>query len=111
MQPTVYLDATIPSFYFEDRPGTILQAWREITVAFWDFARGRYDLFISDGTLRELEEFGYPSAKREQRLNLVVGLPCLALTPEVIDLAGYYVSEEVMPSNDLGDAFHLAFAT
>jgi hypothetical protein len=111
MKSTVYLDATIPSFYFEDRPGTILQAWREITIAFWDFAQDRYELFVSDETLRELEEFGYPLAKREQCLNLVTGLPCLALSPEVIDLAGYYVSEEVMPSNDLGDAFHLAFAT
>jgi hypothetical protein len=33
MKSTVYLDATIPSFYFEDRLGTILQAWRELAVA------------------------------------------------------------------------------
>ncbi len=26
MQPTVYLDATIPSFYYEERPGTVMQA-------------------------------------------------------------------------------------
>jgi len=24
MKPTIYLDASIPSFYYEDRPGTIL---------------------------------------------------------------------------------------
>ena len=30
---------------------------------------------------------------------------------EVTDLAAYYVSEHLMPANDLGDAFHLAFAT
>ena len=35
MNPTVYLDATIPSFYYEDRPGIIIQAWHEITVEFW----------------------------------------------------------------------------
>ena len=58
MKPTVYLDATIPSFYYEDRPGTVMQAWREITVAFWDQVRDRYELFVSDETLRELQETG-----------------------------------------------------
>ena len=54
MKPTVYLDATIPSFYYEHRPGTILQAWREITVEFLERARDRYELYVSDETLREL---------------------------------------------------------
>jgi tetratricopeptide (TPR) repeat protein len=44
MTTAVYLDATIPSFYYEERPGTILQAWREITVAFWEYATGLYGL-------------------------------------------------------------------
>src|SRR6202040_1797476 len=35
----------------------------------------------------------------------------LALTSEVSELAGYYVHEGAMPLNDLGDAFHLAFAS
>jgi len=111
MKPTVYLDATIPSFYFEDRPGTVMQAWREITVEFWDHARDRYELFLSDETLRELQETGYPEDKRRQCLALVSGLRRLALTPEVSDLAAYYVLERLMPADDLGDAFHLAFAT
>jgi hypothetical protein len=42
---------------------------------------------------------------------LVASVTRLAVSPEVIDLAAYYVAEGVMPSNDLGDAFHLAFAT
>lgn len=111
MKPTVYLDATIPSFYFEDRPGTIIRAWREITVDFWDRARFQYDLFVSDETLRELQDLGYPATKRQQCLNLVADLPRLAVNDEILDLADFYVRQGVMPSNDLGDAFHLAFAT
>lgn len=111
MKPTVYLDATIPSFYYEDRPGIILQAWREITVEFWHRAGGQYELYVSDETLRELQDTGYPEEKRQQCLALVSALPRLAVTPEVTDLVEYYVRERVMPSNDLGDAFHLAFAT
>jgi hypothetical protein len=43
MKPTAYLDATIPSFYFEDRPGTIIRDSHEITVEFWDPRRFGYD--------------------------------------------------------------------
>lgn len=63
MNPIAYLDATIPSFYYEDRPGTIMQAWRELTVRFWEHARGCYDLVVSDETVRELKEPGYPAEK------------------------------------------------
>jgi hypothetical protein len=111
MKSTVYLDATIPSFYYEDRLGTIIQAWREITVEFWDNARDRYDLLVSDETVRELQETGYPEDKRAKCLALISGVPRLAVTPEVTELAGYYVQERLMPADDLGDAFHLAFAT
>jgi hypothetical protein len=62
--PTVYLDVTIPSFYYEDRPAIILQAWREITAQFWDSAPGRYELLTSDETIRELQDPAYPEAKR-----------------------------------------------
>lgn len=111
MKPTVYLDATIPSFYYEDRPGTVIQAWREITVEFWDRAREDYELVISDETLRELHDIGYPEAKREKCLQLVQPLSHLRLAPEVEELAAYFVKEGAMPANDVGDAFHLAFAT
>ncbi len=111
MKPSVYLDATIPSFYHEERPGTVIQAWRDITVEFWDQARDRYELLISDETIRELQETNYPEEKRRHCLALVANLRRLAVTPEVAELAVYYVSERLMPANDLGDAFHLAFAT
>jgi hypothetical protein len=107
MKPTVYLDATIPSFYYEERPGTVMQAWREITVEFWEDARNSYDLFLSDETLRELQEPGYPAEKRDKCLALVAGLPRLAVTSEVTELVAYYVAEHLMPADDLGDAFIL----
>lgn len=111
MKATVYLDATIPSFYYEERPGAIMQAWRELTVSFWEYRRSEYDVFVSDETIRELEDVGYPEEKRSRCLALVAGLPRFAITDAVIDLADLYVREGLMPSTDLGDAFHLAFAT
>jgi hypothetical protein len=111
MKPTIYLDASIPSFYYEDRPGTIIQAWREITVAFWEHAAQHYECYLSDETIRELQQADYPEEKRQKCLALVRHLPRLALTPEVTNLAAYYVAERAMPAYDLGDAFHLAYAT
>ena len=105
------MDATIPSFYYEQRPETILQAWRKITVEFWHYARDRYELYVSDEAIRELQDTGYPEDKRRNCLALVAELPRLAVAPEVTELAAYYVSEGAMPSTDLGDAFHLALAT
>ena len=58
-----------------------------------------------------MQDPGYPEEKRDKCLTLVKDLPRLAMTPEVWDLASYYVREKAMPSDDLGDAFHLAFAT
>ena len=111
MKPTIYLDATISSFYFEDRQGTIIQAWHEITVEFWKQALDRYQIFVSDETIRELQDVGNPEKKRKQCPELVAPLPRLAVCPEVTDLVAYYVADGLMPSNDLGDAFHLALAT
>ncbi len=78
---------------------------------FWDRAKDAYEIYISDETMRELQDTGYPQEKRANCLNLVAGLRRLAITPEVTDLAAYYVREHLMPANDLGDAFHLAIAT
>jgi hypothetical protein len=35
----------------------------------------------------------------------------LAITAEIVELVDYYVREQLMPADDLGDAFHLAIAT
>ena len=77
----------------------------------WDNARQSYDLFLSDETLRELQEPGYPQEKRDKCLALVKDVSRLAVTREVTELVAYYVAERLMPADDLGDAFHLAFAT
>ncbi len=71
----------------------------------------RYELYVSNETVRELKDAGYPAEKRTKCLALVDALSRLAISPEVVDLANYYVGEGAMPSNDFGDAYHLAFAT
>ncbi len=111
MKPTIYLDATIPSFYCEERTSTILQAWHELTVEFWDECRDRYALYASDETIREIMD-AFPAAKKRKRyLGLIEKLPRLAVTPEVTELARYYLQEGLIAGPNMGDAFHLALAT
>ena len=71
----------------------VIQAWHELTVEFWDQARDTYDLFVSDETIRELQDVGYPEEKREKCLALVAKLSRLTLTNEVKGLADYYLQE------------------
>jgi predicted nucleic acid-binding protein len=77
---------------------------------FWDLGPQSFEFVVSDETIRELSDAGYPTEKRSKCLEAIATLPRLALCPEVIELAQYYVDEKVMPSYDPGDAFHLAFA-
>jgi predicted nucleic acid-binding protein len=68
-------------------------------------------MLTSDETIRELQDPGYPEDKRARCLALVAGVPRLAVNAEILDLAGYYIQERIMPSGDPGDALHLAFAS
>jgi predicted nucleic acid-binding protein len=111
MKPSVYLDATIPSFYHEERPLPQLQEWRRQTIRFWESAQAACEMLVSDETVRELEETGYPDKKRRLCLELIRPLRRLSETPEILELAQFYMRESVMPEYDSGDAVHLAFAT
>ena len=52
MFKTVYLDTTVPSYYYEER--LELTAFIEITKKWWDTQKQNYEVFISDYTLRNL---------------------------------------------------------
>ena len=51
MNKTVYLDATVPSYYYEERPE--LTAFIDITKKWWDTQKENYEVFISDYILSQ----------------------------------------------------------
>nr|VFJ44572.1 MAG: hypothetical protein BECKFM1743A_GA0114220_1001820 [Candidatus Kentron sp. FM]VFJ53701.1 MAG: hypothetical protein BECKFM1743C_GA0114222_1012711 [Candidatus Kentron sp. FM]VFK09891.1 MAG: hypothetical protein BECKFM1743B_GA0114221_1011912 [Candidatus Kentron sp. FM] len=62
MKEKVYLDATIPSYYFDRRES--LATFAEITRQWWSEMAGEYELFVSDAVLDELKGGGdYPNKK------------------------------------------------
>ncbi len=109
MKRTVYIETTIPSFYYEVRAEPEMIARRESTRRWWAKERPGYDLYSSVFTTAELERGDYPG--KANALLLLQGLPILGVTPEIESIAAVYMRRKLMPAEDAGDAYHLAAAS
>jgi len=108
-KPLVYVETTIPSFYFTTRAGVGAVARREWTRRWWDMAPDRYALITSDAVLEELRSGEYPS--QDSAVALALSLPLLEITSSVAEIVDAYVQHKLMPANPTGDALHLAIAS
>ena len=109
MSKTVYIETSIPSFFYEARTEPEMVARREWTREWWRIAADRYNLVTSPAVIDELERGDYPS--RRECLGLVEQLALLEITPAVMDVVDTYVVRHVMPADPVGDALHLALAS
>nr|VFJ61274.1 MAG: hypothetical protein BECKFW1821A_GA0114235_11124 [Candidatus Kentron sp. FW] len=107
MKEKVYIDSTIPSYYFDRRES--LATFTEITKKWWSEMASEYDLFVSDAVIRELNRGEYPN--KEEVLALVSGIPSLPLPDDLEQIVEFYVANYVMPRTLAGDAAHLAYAS
>ncbi len=106
--PSVYIETTIPSSYYDDRPEPEMVARQGWTRRWWDGYRYEYRLFTSPAVLDELNKAPHP--EQGAKVALVRGLSFLEITPEVIEIADVYIKRYVMPADPGGDAIHLALA-
>lgn len=111
MKKRTYIETTIPSFYFEARPEPEMIARREWTRDWWDQARrdDSYELVTSIAVVDEITRGEFPA--RDDCLGLLEPVPLLSIEPEVAEVAQAYVARQVMPSDPVGDALHLALAS
>ena len=58
MKEKVYLDSTIPSYFFDQRES--LQAFTKVTKRWWTEMAESYEIFISDAVIQELNSGTYP---------------------------------------------------
>lgn len=107
MKEKVYLDSTIPSYYFDDRQA--LGAFSEVTRKWWSEMSGYYELYISDAVLQELNNGNYP--RKDEIIRLVSTIPLLPLARDLEQVVEFYISNYVMPRSLVGDALHLAYAS
>ena len=64
MKPTVYIETSIPSFYYEIRTEPTLVARKAWTRQWWDHQRHDYILVTSEAVLEELERGDYPNKEK-----------------------------------------------
>ena len=109
MKPTVYVETSIPSFYFEVRTEPEMVARRHWTRDWWDDHLHKYDAFTSEAVIEEIEAGTYEA--RNDALELIANLPLLDIDEGIADAAEAYISHHVMPNDPAGDALHLAIAS
>ncbi|HEX6900658.1 MAG TPA: type II toxin-antitoxin system VapC family toxin [Thermoanaerobaculia bacterium] len=80
-------------------------AHQQMTREWWE-KRQRFDLYVSQAVIGEVGRGDGAAAAR--RLAAVEGLPVLAITGEVSDLAERFVSESALPEKAAVDAVHIA---
>ena len=107
---TVYIETTIPSFYYEAREEPEMVARRNWTREWWNERGLRdFDLVTSQAVIDELSRGQFPD--RDDALRLVNDLELLPVVAEIEEIVAAYISHSVMPNDALGDALHLALAS
>lgn len=109
MKPTVYVETSIPSFYFEVRAEPEMVARRAWTRRWWSECRGNYEVVSSEAVLVELAGGNFPGQRKA--LDLVSQLPLLAIEEPIMEIVEAYINHRLMPKDPLGDALHLAIAS
>lgn len=109
MKPLIYIETTIPSFYFELRPEPEMVARRNWTREWWKSYRQLFRLVSSEGVLAELAEGAYES--KTDALSLLAGIELVDIPDEVADIIDVYLENRLMPRERIGDALHLALAS
>ena len=108
---SVYLETSFFSECCTIRTGDIARGRRASSLLWWHRDARRFELFISNEVVRELSSLEFPEAVRAPALEMLAGLPQLALTDEVLGVAAVLVRERVMPGPaSEGDALHVAAA-
>jgi len=107
----IYIETTIPSFYFETRRNVECVSRRNWTRRWWDEQRHEHQLVTSLVVRDELSDPKYPEAKRRNALALLDELPVLDLDAKIDLIVQAYVENLLMPHQPAADAIHLALAS
>ena len=105
----VFVETTIPSFYFETRRDRRSLDWRAQTRLWWDRYRRSYGLVTSELVL--VEYLRAPASKSARAASFFDGVEVLPIPAKFEEVVSCYIGERVMPADAGGDAAHLAMAS
>ena len=109
MNRPVYIETTIPSFYYEVRTEPEMLARRVWTREWWDDYRSNFDLVTSEAVIDEMERGDFPN--KQEALALIEKVPLVDIEDAIADIVDAYIKHHVMPADPAGDALHLALAS
>lgn len=108
-KPRVYVETTIPSFYYDFRDSPAVVSRREATRRWWESGPEWCEL-VTSTTVRDELAAG-SSAAVARRLQMIAALPILPAVPAVLEIVGVYLRHKLMPARPPEDAMHLALAS
>jgi predicted nucleic acid-binding protein len=109
MTAKVYIETSIPSFYYEIRTEPDMVARKEWTRQWWNDVSENYLLVTSVAVLDELSRGNFPA--KEDAIELISSLSLIPVEPVVAEIVQIYIQQQVMPNDPVGDALHLALAS
>ena len=105
----VYIETTIPCFYYEVRREPEMIARKNWTREWWDSHSNNFELVTSEAVLDELNSGDYPN--KMKILSLIDNLSLLSVEEAIFDIVETYINHRVMPQDPAGDVLHLALAS
>ena len=105
MRQRIYIETSIPSFYYTRREDVESQARMNWTRQWWAECSGDFSLVSSAAVIAELRRG--TSDLVEDRIHLIDGAQLLPITEEVEEIAQIYIDKMIMPQDPQGDALHL----
>jgi len=109
MKTRVYIETSIPSFYYSLRADTESVARMNWTRRWWSEFAPQFTLVSSPAVIAELRRG--TGETTGQRISLLKDVQLIQVTKQVEDVAEVYIKRLVMPSDPGGDALHLALAS
>jgi len=104
----IYIETTIPSFYYTSRTDVQSVARSEWTHEWWNKYASLHYLNSSVAVIEELQQG--TSEHTNNRLNLLDKTTLLKINNEITEITKIYIEHQIMPSDPNGDALHLAIA-
>ncbi len=103
---TLYLDTSVPSAYYDERA----KDRQDATIKFWEDVLPNYKVYISEITVKELEDTKDETLRRKFK-SLIKSFKVLKANKKIRDLAYAYIERGVFPEKYLDDALHVAVAS
>lgn len=105
----VYIETTIPSFYYTLRTDLESLAKQSWTRKWWDQYADQFTLMSSSAVIDELR--GGKGEKTQDRIDLIKDLEMLPVPSRINQIAQTYINRLIMPKDLFGDAHHVALAS